>query len=146
MLETIVPNVEKRYLPFVLAIAATGIIGTAYAVPTIFDDTVKISEGNLVVERDNNFPSITVQTNTQVPVIQLKDIDAPQVYQLQLKANGDRFEIRDQTTPRTSFAIVTDSGFVGINTIAPSEQLDVNGNLKLSGNITSSGDICIGSC
>ena len=137
---------NKKYLPFIVAIAITGIISTAYAVPTVFTDTVKISEGNLVVERDLNFPSITVQTNSQVPVIQLKDIDAPQIYQLQLKNNGARFEITDTTHAKTSFAITSSNGYVGINNIAPAEQLDVNGNIKLNGNIKSNGDICIGSC
>lgn len=129
-----------------MAIAIPSIIGSAYAVPTVFDDTVKVSEGNLVVERENNFPSITVQTNSQVPVIQLKDIDAPMIWQLQLKNNGDRFEMRDVTNGRTSFAVTTSNGFVGINDIAPAEQLSVNGNIKLTGNILSNGDICIGAC
>jgi len=35
---------------------------------------------------------------------------------------------------------------VGIGTASPQEKLDVNGNIKLSGNIVSDGDICIGAC
>jgi hypothetical protein len=37
-------------------------------------------------------------------------------------------------------------GNVGIGTTTPSEKLTVSGNIKLSGNLTSDGDICIGMC
>ncbi|KKP69733.1 hypothetical protein A2X44_04645 [candidate division CPR3 bacterium GWF2_35_18] len=37
-------------------------------------------------------------------------------------------------------------GNVGIGTTAPAQKLEVNGNFKLSGNIVSDGDICIGNC
>lgn len=35
---------------------------------------------------------------------------------------------------------------VGIGIISPSEKLDVDGNIKLTGNILSDGNICIGNC
>lgn len=38
------------------------------------------------------------------------------------------------------------TGNVGIGTTTPSEKLNVNGNIKLTGNILSDGDICIGKC
>ncbi len=37
-------------------------------------------------------------------------------------------------------------GKIGVGTITPTQALEVVGNIKLSGNITSSGDICIGKC
>jgi hypothetical protein len=38
------------------------------------------------------------------------------------------------------------TGKIGIGKSGPTEQLDVNGNIKLNGNIVSNGDICIGTC
>ena len=54
--------------------------------------------------------------------------------------NTMRFNIRTVERLR-----ILDSGNVGIGTASPSERLHVQGNIKLSGNITSDGDICIGS-
>lgn len=45
-------------------------------------------------------------------------------------------------------AVITSGGKVGVGTTSPTEKLDVNGNIHLSGmnpKITSSGEICIGS-
>ena len=52
----------------------------------------------------------------------------------------------NKSNARTNLAITEDTGFVGINTITPTQQLDVNGNLHVSGDITTTGDICIGTC
>lgn len=130
----------------ILVIVVGGLAGTVYAVPTIFTDNTKVNEGTFTVQRDLNWAAITVQTNTQHAVMQFVDIDDNQIWQVLMRPGGDRLEIRDQTNGRTSIAITEDTGFVGINTIAPSEQLDVNGNLHVSGDITTTGDICIGTC
>ncbi len=42
--------------------------------------------------------------------------------------------------------MIDDNGYVGINTTSPQEQLEVDGNFKLTGNIIPAGDICIGNC
>ncbi len=42
--------------------------------------------------------------------------------------------------------MIDHSGNVGVGTTAPTEKLEVNGNFKLSGNMVSDGDICIGNC
>lgn len=49
----------------------------------------------------------------------------------------------DTTTP---IQTMTTDGKVGIGDLIPTEKLEIQGNLKLSGNILSDGDICIGSC
>jgi len=41
---------------------------------------------------------------------------------------------------------IDNSGNVGINTSVPTQKLDVNGNIRLTGNIISPNDICIGTC
>lgn len=44
------------------------------------------------------------------------------------------------------FTVKGRNGYVGLGTTAPSERLQVEGNIKLSGNLVSDGDICIGQC
>jgi len=60
-----------------------------------------------------------------------------------------RYDHSDNTmrfhTPDGERVRILNSGNVGIGTTSPSERLHVQGNIKLSGNITSDGDICIGS-
>ena len=46
----------------------------------------------------------------------------------------------------TDLMFLENSGKVGFGVSNPSERLDVNGNIKLTGNILSNGDICIGAC
>jgi len=51
--------------------------------------------------------------------------------------------------PSAGFALLMDhtTGNVGLGTTSPQERLDVNGNIRLNGNILSAGgDICIGTC
>ncbi|MBI2548296.1 hypothetical protein HYW21_03015 [Candidatus Woesearchaeota archaeon] len=43
-------------------------------------------------------------------------------------------------------ALVLEGGNLGLGNVNPSERLEVTGNIKLSGNILSDGDICIGNC
>ncbi|MCP4590343.1 MAG: hypothetical protein GY842_06350, partial [bacterium] len=54
-----------------------------------------------------------------------------------------RFFAPDTTTP---IQTMTPDGNVGIGDLVPEEKLEVDGNIKLSGNIVSDGDICIGNC
>jgi len=46
----------------------------------------------------------------------------------------------------TSIALNPFGGFVGIGTTSPGALLDVAGNIRLTGNIVSPNDICIGNC
>lgn len=47
---------------------------------------------------------------------------------------------------RKNAVTVLKNGNVGIGDSTPNEKLELNGNLKLTGNIVSDGDICIGKC
>ena len=49
-------------------------------------------------------------------------------------------------TAGTTILIDHTSGNVGFGVTNPSERLDINGNIRLTGNIISPNDICIGSC
>ena len=41
---------------------------------------------------------------------------------------------------------VPNTGNVGIGTSSPAQKLDVNGNIRLTGNVVSPNDICVGTC
>jgi|CXWL01.1.fsa_nt_gi hypothetical protein len=51
-----------------------------------------------------------------------------------------------QNTIGTTFIVDEVNGRVGIGTTTPLQKLDVNGNIRLTGNIVSPNDICIGTC
>jgi len=81
--------------------------------------------------------------------------DGGNIYTIRHPPSGGRIEWVDLSgTPRVDFSIQTSTGNVAINKINGDEKLDVNGNIKLSGdiisdvplNIRSLGDICIGAC
>ena len=64
------------------------------------------------------------------------------------------FDVSPSSTSTTANSLVTlspamylnNAGYVGIGTTSPLQKLDVNGNIRLSGNLTSPNDICIGTC
>jgi hypothetical protein len=66
-----------------------------------------------------------------------------------LSSMGGNFYIGTSTglyATSTPALTILGSGNIGIGTTTPSEKLYVNGNIKLSGNLVSDGDICIGLC
>ncbi len=60
---------------------------------------------------------------------------------LQVSSGAEKYNIYAQGTAKNYFA-----GNVGIGTTTPTAPLEVNGNIKLSGNLISDGDICLGVC
>lgn len=69
--------------------------------------------------------------------------DSGQGYAFRL--TSDQFRIYDAEADVDRLTIDT-AGKVGIGTINPTEKLEVNGNIKIGGDILSDGDICIGNC
>lgn len=54
--------------------------------------------------------------------------------------------VNDAYTSATNLVTIQNNGFVGIGTTSPQQALDVSGNLRLTGNVVSPNDICIGTC
>lgn len=108
------------------------------------DPTTKVT-GNFEVQNPAG-SSITVQNSGAFNSIKLRDIDDNQIYQIRLIATGARMDIVDITNSRVNISILSSNGNVGIGTTTPAEALDINGNIRLNGNIVSNSDICIGTC
>ena len=102
---------------------------------------------NVVVQRTGATPAaIEVRSSGASSAFKLQDIDNPQIYQFRLVGDGSRFDITDITHNRVNMAVLSSNGNVGIGTAAPVQKLDVAGNIRLTGNIVSPNDICIGTC
>jgi len=77
---------------------------------------------------------------------QFEDIDDNHIYIIRFTQGAEAFELFDATNNRADISIRASDGNVGIGKQNPIEQLDVNGNIRLNGNIVSPNDICIGNC
>ena len=136
----------KIILLIAISMIVTSIsIGTAMALIQQ-NDNVKV-DGNFEVQRLLGPSAITVQNNNDFSnSIKIWDIDDSQIYLVRLIGTGDRLEIIDITNGRVGFSMLSSNGNVGIGTTTPTEALHVAGNIRLTGNVVSTGDICIGTC
>jgi len=140
------------YLAIIGAVAI-GFVGTSYAIVTHADQVdilgnMNIINANMETVRADGFDTGNGLRNTGgANIFQFWDVDNNQVNRLILTEDGSEFDFFDVTHARKDIVIKTASGNVGIgNQVDPQEKLDVLGNIKLSGNIVSNGDICIGAC
>jgi len=150
-------------LPILLAIIG-GVSVLSVSALTTFDSgagetPVNVSGGNLNIidggmiftRTDGIQTALTVRNvNAQTAVI-FEDTDSSRSYVMRYTLDGLRFDFLnlDAGVPRVDLAIQTITGNIGMGTLSPTEKLDVNGNIHLSGansKITSAGDICIGNC
>ena len=108
----------------------------------------KVDGGSVTVQRTGAPSAIVVQNDGSANTIKFSDLTTgqEQIFQFRQIAAGDRLDIFDVTNNGVRIAILAPSGNVGIGTVTPAEQLDVNGNIRLTGNIVSPNDICIGNC
>jgi len=69
-------------------------------------------------------------------------------YRMRLTDNTGRldFSYDSSLEPQSIRMSIVKGGNIGIATTNPQELLDVNGNIRLTGNIVSPNDICIGNC
>jgi len=108
----------------------------------------KVDGGSVTVQRTGATSALVVQNDGSANIVKFSDLTTgqEQIFHLRQIAAGDRLDIFDSTNNGVRIAILAPSGNVGIGTTTPAEQLDVNGNIRLTGNIVSPNDICIGNC
>ena len=148
----------------IMAIGAT--IGTAFAatdfnlsdgnIPVNVNDDgdlnvnggrLQILEGAFVYERTDGAQSaLQIRNSGGQSSFLFNDLDDSKIYQIIYTSDGNFFVLFDVNRSESDLSITTATGNVGIGKIGAAEKLDVNGNIKLNGNIVSDGDICIGAC
>ncbi len=146
-----------KFLYLSIIIIAAGVsVGTAMA--ATFNENVVINgklttnDAGFQFERtDNVQTTMRLINDDKQTVFQFEDPTELQKYLMRSTPGvAGNLEFLDfsgaSPTARIDLAIERSSGNVGIGTGNPTEQLDVNGNIKLAGNILSNGDICIGAC
>jgi len=138
-----------------IIIASVLTIGTVFAETfngVISNGTLVVKNGSFIFERTDNIQTAIKLINSDKQVaFTFVDPDDDQKYILRsTPGTFGRLDFLDfsgaNPTPRIDLSIKRSSGNVGIGTLAPTETLDVNGNLRVRGNIVSTGDICIGNC
>ncbi len=128
----------------------------------LFADPTPTSTSALFEVRDDVYPSISVKAITaqSTDIGQLAIATSPGFYSaiadpsdVVLRALGEDLILEAgrtgggirMATQGVEKMTVLSNGNVGIGDNNPSEKLEVNGNIKLSGSIVADGDICIGS-
>ena len=146
----------KLLLLAIFLIASAATVGTAAA--AVFNENVDITgrlqvvDGGFIFERTDNVQTAMQLKNSDKQVtFSFIDTDDLQNYILRSTPGvSGTFDFLDFSgavpVSRIDIQIDRQTGNVGIGTTGPTEQLDVGGNIKLSGNILSDGDICIGTC
>ena len=121
----------------------------------VINGRLDVNNGNFkFVRTDNVQTSLTLINPDKQTQLKFNDPDDDRSYSMRLTPGPTpRLDFFDFSGPnpvvRNDLSIKTDTGKVGIGTNNPQEQLDVNGNIFLSGanaKILSNGDICIGAC
>lgn len=113
-----------------------------------FDNTIKIgAQESSITDGGNGRLKLTARRAVGTSTAQAFTLST-------CDAGGACFNRFDMTGGAISFRSVThgeamritDQNHVGVGTTAPSEKLEVDGNIKLSGSLVSDGDLCIGRC
>ena len=134
----------------ITVIATTSIVGVVYATQTIGEDL--IVNGNVGIGVES--PSAKLEVNGQSILgtrgggnhLIINDIQGAK---WALGTGNYGLSFSKQANDGSSYekkVYFSSQGNVGIGTTKPQEALDVKGNFKLTGNILSDGEICIGKC
>ncbi len=92
---------------------------------------------------------LVLSNDVKQSAIYFDDSDSGKTYILRYKSDGLRFDFVNWNVANVGsvdMSIQTATGNIGMGTTNPQEKLDVNGNIRLTGNIVSPNDICIGNC
>jgi len=126
---------------------ALGIGATPSGIQIIKAESTPGNSAVFLVVGNNGEAIFNLMATTGIPALQLTDGDNGQAYRMRISQPGERLEFVDITAGGNNIRMVIDNaGNVGIDDITPQEKLDVNGNIRLTGNIVSPNDICIGNC
>jgi len=116
----------------------------------VWNGDLRILDGNLLVNRDDGQNTFwAIKNNGRASVLNFHLLDDQKQFQLIFIEDSTRYSMRYVDPTNTSveyFSILTSNGNVGIGDTTPQEKLDVKGNIRLTGNIVSPNDICIGKC
>ena len=131
---------KSTLLILVLAVAGIGLtVGAASAV-MMFTENVEVDNG----AGDSSLKVTSATGDSKVIV----EDQGGRSWAIKTNDNKNKFQITDETLDKPRFTIKK-NGQVGIGVFNPTEKLEVNGNIHLSGStaeITADGDICIGNC
>jgi hypothetical protein len=130
--------IKTSLLMLILGLAVGSSITGVFAV-TNFD--------NLLIDNGSGTSEVAIKSSTGNARFVLEDVGTAK-YSVTVRDGEGSMQIRDNVAMQSRMLIAS-TGNVGIGTDTPTEKLDVNGNIMLSGvapKIKSAGDICIGAC
>lgn len=99
---------------------------------------------NVVSSRVGTDSLIKAESNGGSAIFRMNDVGT-KIFDIQVLDGKDRLDFVDRTLGQLRLTIASD-GNVGIGTALPQEKLDVRGDIRLTGDIVSPNDICMGTC